>query len=146
MDPVLNEVKDIGAFLKENGIKPSYQRMQIYKFLLENRIHPTVDTIYKALCDDIPTLSKTTIYNTLNTFVEKGIISVIVIEENETRYEANMQLHGHFKCTECGQIYDIFLDTDPLDLTQLKNFKIKEKHIYFKGICEHCLKKATDKN
>ncbi len=146
MDPILNEVKDIGTFLKENGIKPSYQRMQIYKFLLENRIHPTVDTIYKALCDDIPTLSKTTIYNTLNTFVEKGIISVIVIEENETRYEANMQLHGHFKCTECGQIYDIFLDTDPLDLIQLKNFKIKEKHIYFKGVCEHCLKKATDKN
>ncbi len=50
MEAVLNEVKDIGAFLKENGIKPSYQRMQIYKFLLENRIHPTVDTIYKALC------------------------------------------------------------------------------------------------
>lgn len=140
------EIKDVGSFLKEHGIKPSYQRMQIYKFLLENKIHPTVDTIYKALCDEIPTLSKTTIYNTLNTFVEKGIVSVIVIEENETRYEANMTLHGHFKCNDCGNIYDIFLDTSSLDLTQLANFDIKEKHIYFKGTCEHCLKKAQSHN
>lgn len=146
MDNHMGEVKDVGNFLKEHGIKPSYQRMQIYKFLLENKIHPTVDTIYKALCDEIPTLSKTTIYNTLNTFIEKGIVSVIVIEENETRYEANMTLHGHFKCNECGNIYDIFLDTSSLDLSQLENFDIKEKHIYFKGTCEHCLKKAKNHN
>ncbi len=138
MNCVMEETKDLGKFLKEHDIKPSYQRLQIYKFLMENKIHPTVDTIYKALCDEIPTLSKTTVYNTLNTFIEKNIVSVIVIEENETRYEANMNLHGHFKCTECGDIYDIFLDTSSLDMSQLGNFQVKEQHIYFKGTCEKC--------
>ena len=139
-------VTDIGNYLKSHDIKPSYQRLQIYKFLLENRIHPTVDTIYKALCNDIPTLSKTTVYNTLNIFIEKEIISVLVIEENETRYEANMNLHGHFKCTDCGNIYDIFLDTNSLDLTQLEKFDVKEKHIYFKGSCENCMKNLKKEN
>ena len=66
-----HNVENVGEYLKENGIKPSYQRMKIYEFLLQNRIHPTVDTIYRALNKEIPTLSKTTVYNTLNLFIEK---------------------------------------------------------------------------
>jgi len=59
---------DIGNYLKNHDIKPSYQRMKIFQYLLDNHVHPTVDTIYKALCPEIPTLSKTTVYNTLNLF------------------------------------------------------------------------------
>ena len=64
---------DIGNYLKDHDIKPSYQRMKIFQYLLDNHVHPTVDTIYKALCPEIPTLSKTTVYNTLNLFVEKKV-------------------------------------------------------------------------
>ena len=64
---------DIGNYLKNHDIKPSYQRMKIFQYLLDNHVHPTVDTIYKALCPEIPTLSKTTVYNTLNLFVEKKV-------------------------------------------------------------------------
>lgn len=133
-------IDNIGNYLKEHGIKPSYQRMKIYEFLLQNKIHPTVDTIYKALNGDIPTLSKTTVYNTLNLFLEKNIINILVIEENETRYDAYMELHGHFKCTKCGNIYDVEINSETLDLSSLDGFDIKEKHIYFKGVCKHCLK------
>ena len=54
---------DIGNYLKKHNIKPSYQRMKIFQYLLDNHNHPTVDTIYRALCTEIPTLSKTTVYN-----------------------------------------------------------------------------------
>ena len=97
-------IENIGEYLKAHEIKPSYQRIKIFQYLVENKNHPTVDMIYKALCTEIPTLSKTTVYNTLNLFIEKKIVNVIVIEENETRYDSVMAVHGHFKCEKCGKI------------------------------------------
>ena len=46
--------------------------------------HPTVETIYKELIDEIPTLSKTTVYNTLKQFVNILIIDdcINLLEQN----------------------------------------------------------------
>lgn len=140
MNSIAKVSKDTSLFLKSNGIKPSYQRLKIYSFLLKNRIHPTVDTIYKNLCSEIPTLSKTTVYNTLNLFIQKKLIQKLIIEETETRYDINTSTHGHFKCENCGEVYDIFLDNNLLQSPNLKNFETNEIHIYFKGLCEKCLK------
>lgn len=136
-----NTVSDVGNYLKEHGVKPSYQRMKIFQYLLENRCHPTVDTIYKALCTEIPTLSKTTVYNTLNLFMEKNLVNVVVIEENETRYDVDTTIHGHFKCEKCGCIHDIDLNLKDISSDKLGGFQIKEHHHYFKGICKDCLNK-----
>jgi len=132
-------IENIGKFLKERNIRPSYQRIKVYQYLIEMENHPTVDTIYKALSPSIPTLSKTTVYNTLNIFIERGIVNVLVIEENETRYDANIGLHGHFKCESCNFVYDIDIDDSLLKNKELEGFQIKENHIYFKGICKNCL-------
>lgn len=137
----MNQIKSIGEYLKDHEIKPSYQRIKIFEYLNKERSHPTVDTIYKALCPQIPTLSKTTVYNTLNLFVEKEIINVVIIEENETRYDAEMTTHGHFKCEKCGNIYDIEIDTSKFDKSLLEDYEVREQHYYFKGICQKCLKK-----
>lgn len=131
-------IENIGNYLKENGIKPSYQRIKIFHYLVEKRNHPTVDMIYKALCTEIPTLSKTTVYNTLNLFIEKNIVNVIVIEENETRYDSIMAVHGHFKCEECGKIFDVNINDGITKSKDLEKFEVKEQHYYFKGICEEC--------
>lgn len=135
------QIENIGEHLKTHEIKPSYQRMKIFEYLVKNRTHPTVDEIYKALNDEIPTLSKTTVYNTLNIFIEKGIARVITIEENETRYDADMSAHGHFKCEECGKVYDIPVFLDDKTLEKLKDFEIYEYNIFFKGKCKNCLNK-----
>ena len=132
------QIENIGEYLKSHDIKPSYQRMKIFQYLVEKKNHPTVDMIYKALCTEIPTLSKTTVYNTLNLFIEKKIVNVIVIEENETRYDSIMDVHGHFKCEECGRIFDIEVDKRAFNERDLKDFKINEQHYYFKGICKEC--------
>lgn len=131
-------IESIGEYLKNNGIKPSYQRIKIFQYLVEKKNHPTVDMIYKALCSEIPTLSKTTVYNTLNLFIEKKIVNVIVIEENETRYDSVMGVHGHFKCEKCGRIFDVNINEGAIEEKALKDFEIKEQHYYFKGICKDC--------
>lgn len=137
----MSHIENIGEYLKLNSIKPSYQRIKIFEYLEENRNHPTVDMIYKALCPQIPTLSKTTVYNTLNIFVEKKIVNVIMIEENETRYDCVTELHGHLKCEVCGEIYDLGLEGRVISKEALEEHEIKEHHYYFKGICKKCLKK-----
>ncbi|MBE9492712.1 MAG: transcriptional repressor, partial [Bacteroidetes bacterium] len=58
------EIENVAQYLKSHGIKPSYQRVRVFEYLIKNKSHPTVDTVYKALADEIPTLSKTTVYNT----------------------------------------------------------------------------------
>ncbi|SHH05494.1 Fur family transcriptional regulator, peroxide stress response regulator [Thermosyntropha lipolytica DSM 11003] len=134
--------KKVEQLLKQHDIKPSYHRIKILSYLLEKKNHPTADMIYQELVKEIPTLSKTTVYNTLNLFVEKNVAIIITIDENETRYDADISLHGHFKCSSCGKIYDIRLNTAGIIPDELEKFQIDESHIYFKGTCPLCLKKA----
>ena len=129
----------IESYLIETGIKPSYQRLKIYEYLVRYQNHPTVDDIYKELVVEIPTLSKTTVYNTLKLFIDKKIVKLLMIEENETRYDADISTHGHFKCNECRKIYDIKIDVSTSNVEGLEKFKVDEKHIYFKGTCEGCI-------
>lgn len=133
-------VTDTSNYLKEHGIKPSYQRMKVFQYLVDNHNHPTVDMIYKALCPEIPTLSKTTVYNTLNLFVEKKIVNVIIIEENETRYDLASHTHGHFKCVSCGKLFDVELEINYNSCKELEECEIYERHFYFKGLCKDCKK------
>jgi Fe2+ or Zn2+ uptake regulation protein len=135
------QIENIGDFLKTNNIKPSYQRIKIYEYLMGTTAHPTVDTIYRALLPEIPTLSKTTVYNTLNLFVDNNIALLITIEENEARYDADTSVHGHFKCDNCGNVLDFRTDLSDLMITQLEGCEVTEKHIYFRGTCSVCSQK-----
>ncbi|RUA09057.1 MAG: transcriptional repressor [Fusobacteria bacterium] len=132
-------IEKMSSFLKSHDIRPSYQRMKIFEYLVVNKNHPTIDMIYKSLAPKIPTLSKTTVYNTLNLFIEKKIAIVILVEENETRYDADTSIHGHFKCEECGTVKDLNLGMEKIDIPELTEFQINEHHLYFKGVCKECL-------
>ncbi|WP_432662132.1 Fur family transcriptional regulator [Wukongibacter baidiensis] len=132
-------ITNVGDYLKDHGIKPSLQRIKIFEYLIKHMNHPTVDMIYKELAKEIPTLSKTTVYNTLSLFIEKKIARIITIEENETRYDADISLHGHFKCEVCGKIYDFGLNSARLKEDMLKDFETKERHVYYKGKCKNCI-------
>jgi len=126
--------------LRDKGIQPSYHRLQVLKYLMENRVHPTVDMIYKSLSKEIPTLSKTTIYNTLSLFAEKGLVTVLTIEERETRYDINVEPHGHFKCVKCGRIYDLWNVHVDLSEALEEGFKVDRVEVYVRGVCAECAK------
>jgi Fe2+ or Zn2+ uptake regulation protein len=132
-------IEHVKSYLTEVGINPSYQRLRILKYLLNNLCHPTVDMIYNELVKDIPTLSKTTIYNTLNLFQKRGIILGLTIDENEIRYESNIIPHAHFKCEKCGEILDVDICYPILNRGFVKNHKIHEGHLYLKGVCKNCM-------
>ncbi len=135
-------MNNVGDFLKTNGIKPSYQRIKIYEYLMNTKDHPTVESIYSALNGQIPTLSKTTVYNTLKIFIDKGIAMAITIDDNEVRFDAFIDTHGHFKCQECHRVYDFHVNFEGAIGDQLDDFQILEQQMFFYGICRSCNEKS----
>ena len=133
---------EIAEILLEKHIKPSYQRIRIMEYLIEQRSHPTVEDIFNEVHKDIPTLSKATVYNTLHLFVDADLVRVITIEGHETRFEICLHDHGHFKCNSCGKIYNFGINIDCIAADgDLDGFEINEKNVYFNGTCPRCLKK-----
>lgn len=138
---LVNEnMKNITNYLITNNIKPSYARIKVMEYLLQKKSHPTADEIFNALVEEIPTLSKTTVYNTLKAFAKANLVKLIITEENENRFDADISEHGHFKCDLCGRVYDFSIDLSPLEFTELEGFKINERNVDFRGICKVCLK------
>ena len=132
------QIENTTKYLKEHEVKPSFQRLKIFDYLKEQQNHPTVDNIYQELVNEIPTLSKTTVYNTLKLFISKGIVQIINIEDNETRYDADTSIHGHFKCLNCSKIYDFSLENTNINIPDLVGFDENQTHLYIKGICKIC--------
>lgn len=125
------------TMLTEKSVKPSHIRIKVLEYLDKNRIHPTADEIYEGLEKEIPTLSKTSVYNTVKLFRQAGLIAELTIEEDKLRYDFNTAFHGHFKCERCGKVYDV--PEKDSDNENLKDFLVKEKNVYYSGVCKGCL-------
>ncbi len=123
---------------KEKEISPSYTRKRIYEYLEQSKNHPTVDKIFKSLIDELPTLSKTTVYNVLKLFIEKGIVKMVNIKSSEMRYELNEYDHSHFKCTTCGTIYDIPKIIPQYNKDDISGFIVNEEEVNLMGVCPSC--------
>ncbi len=125
--------------LLEYSIRPSLQRVSVMSYLMEYKSHPTVEEIYVALSPEIPTLSKTTVYNTLHLFVKKGAALELTIDGKNARYDANTNDHAHFYCKECEKVYDIF-DLEPrrYELPNIDGFIIDAVEISYHGVCREC--------
>ena len=124
-------------YLLSFNVKPSVQRMASMDYLLTHRTHPSIDEINLALCDDIPTLSKTTVYNTLKLFVEHGAAQMLTIDEKNACYDADITLHAHFLCKKCNKIFDFPAPAEDMQVAQMKDkgFQLEDVHYYYRGIC-----------
>ncbi len=132
--------QEIVDTLSGHGVKPSAQRLAILRFLMENRIHPTVDEIYQALLAEHPTLSRTTVYNTLKLFTAAGIIRCIDLGgTGGARWDYSQHDHAHFLCTSCGKITDIELsEGNPVMSLPSADYHILGMEINLKGLCPAC--------
>jgi Fur family peroxide stress response transcriptional regulator len=129
---------NIKSELEKRGIKPTFQRLSVLEYFEQNCEHPTADMIYESLIKKMPTMSRTTIYNTLNLFLENGLVTPITITGTEVRYEIASKQHHHFMCLKCGRIYDVDVQCPLLNSGEINGHKIQEIHGYFKGICKNC--------
>lgn len=136
---------DVIGRLQSHHIKPSVQRMSIMRYLMEHLTHPTVDEIYTSLSPEMPTLSKTTVYNTLKLLSEHGAIQTLTIDERNTCYDADTTPHAHFLCKRCGRIYDLPYGEikKEVETWEMNGHDVQEIHFYYKGICKDCKKEEA---
>jgi Fe2+ or Zn2+ uptake regulation protein len=137
-------VSNVDAFvelLKKHNLKVTPQRLEILNYLCNNYSHPTANEIYSALKKKNPSLSKTTVYNSLDVLHKHNIIFELTISKSESRYDFGHEMHHHFLCNNCGKIIDIDVECPFLKRAINSNHKIEEVHGYFKGVCEECLEK-----
>lgn len=134
----MNALQESHQYLQKFAIKPSVQRSAVMDFLLKNRIHPTIEEIYLSLSPYMPTLSKTTVYNTLDLFVQKGAVRALAIDEKNARYDVDISAHAHFICRECGSVHDIFNLQPQMYEIPDSQFTIDAVEISYSGKCNCC--------
>lgn len=126
-------------YLDKYGIRPSVQRLAIMEHLLTNHTHPTAEGIYLALHPSMPTLSRTTVYNTLSMLATRGAILALDIDPAQTHYDSDTSHHAHFMCTHCGLIRDIPLTDDTLHrIPTPAGVTITNVQLSYKGLCAQC--------
>ena len=122
-----------------HGIKPSVQRLAVMEYLKTHCTHPTADEIFSALSPTMPTLSRTTVYNTLRLLASRGAVLSLDIDGKNARFDGDIRPHAHWLCRGCGAVRDLPLPVDSRSLTvRFEEGTVDEVQPYYKGYCENC--------
>lgn len=127
-------MKDAISILRQCDIQATPQRIAVIECVLTSKAHPTADDVLLLARKKCPTVSRATVYNTLNLLVEKGLIGVQTLKEGATVFDPNVQKHHHFIDEDTGKIYDI--PWDQLEVRgkeQLQEFEILEFQVIMRG-------------
>lgn len=137
-------IPQITSHLTAHGIRPSAQRIAIMRYLMENRVHPTADMIYNDLIAENPTLSRTTVYNTLWLFADQHAVKALTIDRTNTRFDYSEEPHAHFMCRGCGSIFDVPATVSPTIRSSAMQQPLHVEHmdIHYTGLCDQCYNAA----
>ncbi|MEW6014857.1 MAG: transcriptional repressor [Candidatus Zixiibacteriota bacterium] len=127
-------MKDAIAVLRRCHIQPTPQRIAVVEYVLKSKDHPSADDVLSYARKKCPTVSRATVYNTLNLLVEKGLLAMQTIKEGAIVFDPNLEKHHHFIDSETGDIYDI--PWDQLEVKgkeRLKDFEIVEFQVILRG-------------
>ena len=130
---------EVSALFRAKKVPLTHQRMAVYEELAGRRDHPSAESLYASLKRQYPSLSLATVYKTLSTLHEMGIVARVDSPAAQARYDAIVVTHHHAVCAACGRIEDLFdprLDRLPRPPTP--GFKISGHSVHFHGLCAKC--------
>ncbi|MBL9001995.1 MAG: transcriptional repressor [Phycisphaerae bacterium] len=120
--------------LREHGIQPTPQRLAVAEYVMSAREHPTADRVWERVRKRCPTVSRATVYNTLNLLVKKGLIRTQVLKEGTVVFDPHVDSHHHFIDTDTGRIYDIPWHAIKVSgLAMLRGFDVREYQVTLRG-------------
>src|SRR3954447_19480835 len=88
---------------KESGLALTHQRQVIFDTLAEMH-HPSPDEVFEKVRAAIPSISHATVYKTLHTFVEHGILRELSPHHGTLRVDMGSEPHHHVICTRCKTV------------------------------------------
>lgn len=130
--------------IRDAGFKVTPQRLSIYMAVLESKEHPKVEHIYQSLKEANPSFTLATVYRTLESFADAGLITRIFHPGQSKRYDGNVEDHHHLVCNHCEQVSDISLAM--LDLPKpplaIEGFTPQKVQLQVLGVCDTCKNKT----
>ena len=123
------------------GLSITPQRLAIYKALINSDNHPSPEMIYHEVQQDFPMISVATVYKTLNTFEQIGIITTVTHVHDTIRYDPMTKRHHHLICARCKTILDIEnadLDSLPIPANVSEGNILLNYSVHFSVICSEC--------
>ena len=136
----MDSIHKIAETLRNGGYKATTQRIAIAQTILRSSDHPSAEEIHENVLRHHPTISLSTVYNTLHILRDMNFINEIMIK-GKTRYDSNPDMHVNLVCEACGRIFDVEEITFFNDLEKISKrlgFRIKGQHIDVYGICSSC--------
>lgn len=132
---------DLIRMLHRAGVRPSVQRLAVLDYVANLQTHPAADEVYLHVAREFPTMSKTTVYNSLHALVDAGVLRQLELDGPSTRYDLALQEpHSHFRCNRCGKIFDMALPAG-IEGVVADGFKVEAADIFFAGRCPECIDK-----
>ena len=127
-------MNDTMTILNHCGIQPTPQRIAVVECVLKDKSHPTADDVLSHARKKCPTVSRATVYNTLNLLVNKGLLRMQIIREGTVVFDPNIEDHHHFIDEDTGRVYDIpWGDLEVTGKEKLKGFEIHEYQVILRG-------------
>ena len=118
------------------------KRDAILTYLRQTDAHPSAETVYAGLKQEMPDISLGTVYRNLSLFKEQGLIQSLGSVQGVERFDGNVAPHVHFVCNSCGCIRDLHSMQIPQDLTTqaatLARATIHQCQLTFTGECDDC--------
>lgn len=120
--------------LRSHGIALSAQRVAIAEYVLHTTDHPSADEVWQRVRERVPVVSRATVYNTLNLFVEKGLLRQYVLTEGRTVFDPRIEAHHHFIDEDTGTILDIPWDALSVpEIDRLEGYEITDYQVVVRG-------------
>jgi len=98
---------DMAGLLREHGINPTHQRIEIAYALFSRQEHLSADQIMAVVNDRHSETSKATVYNTLNLFKQHNLVREVIVDPSKVFYDPNTGPHHHFYNLQSGELIDI---------------------------------------
>jgi len=140
----MSEMEERSARLRKLGLIPTIQRLAVLEYLDNTDKHPTAEKVYASIREKLPTISRATVYNTLDLLTKSQAILRLTIDPTAARYDAADAPHPHFFCRICQRVYDIELPQARPSPDEAAGHKIEAVQTYAYGICAACRRKQNE--
>lgn len=135
------EAEEVRDLFRRRGVKLTHQRLEIIREVVGADDHPSAEDIHRRIRPRLPTVSLDTVYRTLETLEQLGLIARVEILDDRTRYEPDREPHHHLVCASCRKVVDFsWPELDRLAAPPAAKGwgKIAGRHMELRGICREC--------
>ena len=137
----MKALPDFRELCRDHGLAVTHQRQVIFEALAGTPDHPSPEDVYALVKQAVPSMSLATVYKTLHTFVEHGILRELSPHHGTMRVDWNTGAHHHLICIRCKKVMDI--EDEDLNRIQVRQklpqgFKVERVTVEIQGLCAKC--------